>query len=166
MKRPPPWAYTALQSAAAGVEFDIIATQLSKPLTAVKRLLNSDWAQEQLAAWNTAVMAGLANARVDPLIRFQSLVDKAIQKVEQKMDCGDDKVELAAAQRILDNAGLKPVTPIAVSEDESLRKLTPEQMEYVRRTGRMPASAATIAVAYTAGRLNAEDDAEAADLLD
>lgn len=115
-----------------------------KPLGAVKRLLTGDWAQAEMAKWHQAVMAATAKDRIDPIKRFQGLVDRAIAKVEQKMECGDDKVELLAAQRILDNAGLSVIKRVEVSEDAQLRELSPAELAYVAKTGQLPARRATV----------------------
>lgn len=142
VRRPAPWMYTALQLSLAGAEPDAIASKLGKRVSLVKALLASEWAQTSLSDWHAAVMAATLKDRIDPIRQFQSLVDKAIAKVDAKMDCGDDKVELAAACRVLDNAGLSVVKRIEVSEDERLRDLTMAEMEQLRVTGRIPERAA------------------------
>lgn len=132
--------------ALAGADAKAIAAQLQKKPASVTYFLTSEWAQEQLATWNAAVLASTAQARVDPIRRFQELVDRAIVKLTQKLDCGDDKTEYLAACRILDQAGLSIVKKVEVSEDAALRELSPEQMDYVRRTGRLPAARAVMAI--------------------
>lgn len=144
--RPRPWHYTALQLSLAGADPKQVAAQLERTLASVRKLLDSEWAATELARWHQAVMLATAKDRIDPIRRFQGLVDRAITKVEQKMECGDDKVELLAAQRILDNAGLSVVKRVEVSEDAALRDLTPAQMAEVARTGRLPAAKVVLAI--------------------
>lgn len=139
-----PWHVTALQLALEGASPEVIAKRLTQPLRTVKRLMQSDWAQRELTCFQRAVMSRIEKDRVDPIVRFQRLISRAIDKLEAQLDCGDAKVEHLAACRLLDNAGFSPVKRIAVTEDEQLRGLTLEQMKYVQRTGRIPASQALI----------------------
>ena len=146
--------YTVIQLSLAGAEPSAIAEKLGKPVVTIRRLLTSDWAVAQCADWHAAVMAATLKDRIDPIRQFQSLVDKAIAKVDAKMDCGDDKVELAAACRVLDNAGLSVVKRVEVSEDERLRDLSMAEMEELRRTGRIPERRTTLAIAVSHGNEN------------
>jgi hypothetical protein len=121
-----------------------VAKQLGKPLRTVKALMTSEWYERELLNFHRATMDAATRSGVDPIMRFQSLVAKAIHKLETKLDCGDDKTEYLAACRILDNAGFSPVKRIQVSEDEMLKGLTMEELQYVARTGQLPARRAVI----------------------
>lgn len=132
------WHVTALALAVRGREHAEIAKLLGKPVGRVQRALNTEWAQEQLAAFNEIVIAKTADAMVDPIMRFQSALGDAIQKEIDLMNCGDPKVEHLAACRVIDNCGYTPIKRVAVSEDTAFKQLSPAELEEVRQTGRIP----------------------------
>lgn len=138
------WYVSALQFSLAGMNAKEIAHRLNQPERTVQRILKSDWAQEHLAGFNDAVFAAVMKDRIDPVVRFQGLISKSIEKLVEKLDCGDNKVEFWAACRLLDNAGFAPVKRVSVSEDEALKNLTIEELKYVAETGRLPAKRAVI----------------------
>lgn len=133
------WHVSALQMALAGHADHAIAARLSIPGSRVKRFLRGAWAQRELKQFNDAVLEAAAKTRVDPIVKFNGMLNKAMDKLHVLLDAEDEKVQFLAACRIIDNNGYTPIKRVHITEDDVLRGLTPEQLREVQETGRLPA---------------------------
>ena len=134
------WQVSALQLALAGQADHAIAARLSVPASRVRRFLKGEWAQRELQAFNAAVMEAAAKTRVDPIVKFNGMLNEAMDELKALLHCEEDpKVRFLAACRIIDNNGYTPIKRVHITEDDVLRGLTPEQLREVQETGRLPA---------------------------
>jgi len=135
---PKAWHYRALHLHFLGETPTSIARQLKRSMQHVQGVLRTPWAQAETAKLHETLMAQRKDIILEPIQKFNSLIEEKIQILDTLTKHEDPKIALAAVREWINHTLGTPVSRSKISVEHTLNGRSVEELRFIRDNGRLP----------------------------
>lgn len=136
--KPEPYHYMAVQLAMLQTPIAEISNQIKKPMSLVRALIQSKWAQGMIADWHERFTQLHLTKTFEPMAAFYDKMQERMEQLDAMTKSENPSVALRAIELWIAHTLGSPVKRTEVKTEGSILHYTTDELRFIKANGRLP----------------------------